>query len=151
MSSVFQRSLIFIALMVAGLTLYSIMFGMKADRYDETAIPYLNQSLPELTSWKYSRLEPLLSPQAKKEFNTEKGQSDFLVFKRLGKLQSFGKPQYQSAGTDNSNEESKFSLVVYTILAEFETGPAKIKINLAINGESYLIHHFSIQSGIFAK
>jgi hypothetical protein len=47
---------------------YALWFGMKADRFDETAVPYLETALPMLASWKYEQLEPLLSPAARRDF-----------------------------------------------------------------------------------
>jgi hypothetical protein len=64
MPSVLQRSLIFVGLLIAGLVVYSAWYGMKADRYDEAVSPFLEKALPELTSWRYARLQPLLSPEA---------------------------------------------------------------------------------------
>ncbi len=50
MSLILRRSLIFFALLLVGLVLYSVWYGMKADRYEETAIPYLESVMPKLTS-----------------------------------------------------------------------------------------------------
>jgi hypothetical protein len=62
MSLILRRSLIFFGLLLAGLVLYSFWYGIKADRYEETAIPYLESVMPKLTSWRYDQLRPLLSP-----------------------------------------------------------------------------------------
>jgi hypothetical protein len=75
MHIILKRSLIFVILMVAGLVLYALQFGMKADKYDQTAVPYLNENLPIVAKWHYSDLKPRLSPQAQNEFETENGRS----------------------------------------------------------------------------
>ena len=49
MSLVLRRSLIFFALLLGGLVLYSFWYGIKADRYEATAIPYLETAIPEIT------------------------------------------------------------------------------------------------------
>ena len=46
MSLILKRSLIFVCLMLAGLILYSWRYGIKADGYDETVIPYLDLPSP---------------------------------------------------------------------------------------------------------
>ena len=72
MSPILKRSLIFIVLMAAGLVLYMSWYNIKAERFNETAIPYLEQALPKLTSWQYPELEMLLSPTAKTVFASDK-------------------------------------------------------------------------------
>ena len=73
MPSILHRSLIFFSLLVVGLVVYAAWYGIKADRYDKVAIPYLDSALPELASWRYERLQPLLSPEARLEFDSEAG------------------------------------------------------------------------------
>ena len=72
MQSILKRSLIFFTLLLAGLLLYMHWYSIKADRHDETAIPYLESVLPTLTSWQYAQLEPLLSRSAQAAFANEK-------------------------------------------------------------------------------
>ncbi|MDH3221087.1 MAG: hypothetical protein OEO19_16275 [Gammaproteobacteria bacterium] len=72
MQSILKRSLIFFTLLLAGLLLYMYWYSIKAERHDETAIPYLESVLPTLTSWQYAQLEPLLSPSAQAAFANEK-------------------------------------------------------------------------------
>ncbi|MEE8366438.1 MAG: hypothetical protein V3R76_11670 [Gammaproteobacteria bacterium] len=149
MHPILQRSLIFIVLVVAGLVLYVLMFGMDADKYNETAIPYLNKTLPKLSNWKYSELKPMLSPKALAEFETDKGKAVYRLFTRLGKLESIGKPQYIGDKSVSSSDFGEVDLVSYTVPVVFETGPAEIKIILASNGQSYSIHHLRINSAIY--
>jgi hypothetical protein len=52
MPSILHRSLIFVGLLVVGLVVYAAWYGIKADRYDKVAIPYLDSALPELASWR---------------------------------------------------------------------------------------------------
>jgi len=149
MTSILKRSLIFIGLLIAGLAVYSLWYGVKADRYDETVVPYLEQALPELASWDYARLKPLLSPEAKAEFETDEGQAVYQLFSKLGRLESSGKPEYLGDRSDESELLGDIEVLAYTVPLQFETGPAVIKLNLANNGQRYFIHHFGIHSEIF--
>jgi hypothetical protein len=149
MGSILQRTLIFVGLLVAGLVVYSGWYGIKADRYDETVVPYLKSSLPTLTSWQYSRLKPLLSPQARIEFDSDEGQAVYRLFSKLGRLESIGTPEYLGDRSETSEELGDIEVVAYQVPLQFETGPGVIKINLASDGERYYIHHFGIHSEIF--
>ena len=150
MGSILQRTLIFIGLLVAGLVIYSTWYGIKADRHDEAVVPYLESALPQLTSWQYSQLEPLLSPQAQIEFDSDEGQAVYKLFSKLGRLESIGTPEYLGDRSETSEALGDIEVVAYQVPLQFETGPGVIKINLASDGERYYIHHFGIHSEIFA-
>ncbi len=150
MHLVLQRSLIFIALVVLGLALYVMLFSMNARRYDDTAVPYLNKTLPVIAVWKFSELTPMLSPKARAAFETDKGKQVYRQFTRLGELESIGKPQYIADQSEFSEGLGEVDIVSYTIPVVFESGPAVINILLASNGESYYIHHLGINSEIFS-
>lgn len=149
MSLILRRSLIFFALLIGGLVLYSFWYGIKADRYEETVVPYLESALPKLTSWQYEQLKPLLSPTARKDFENEKLRTAYLLFSQLGQLKSMGKPQYITDRFDSSTELGDIEIIDYQVPLQFDSGPAVIKITLAADGNLYYIHHFGFHSEIF--
>ncbi len=151
MSLLLRRSLIFIALLLGGLILYSLWFGIKADRYDDTAIPYLESSIPRLVSWQYQQLKPLLSSKAKAEFENEKLREAYQQFDRLGQLESMEKPRYTKSYNASSEMLGDVEVVEYQISSQFDSGPAIIKIKLIADGSSYYIDHFGIHSEIFTE
>ncbi len=151
MHLILKRSLIFVTLMIAGLAVYVMWFDMKAEKYDETVIPYLNKALPKVSTWNYSEFKPMLSPRALAEFETDKGQAVYQLFTRLGNLESIGKPQYLSNESESSSGLGEVEIVSYSVPVVFESGPAVIKIHLASNGQSYFIHHLGISSEIYSE
>lgn len=150
MPYILRRSLIFFILLVAGLVIYALWYGIKADRYDETAIPYLESALPRLTSWEYEQLKPLLSPSARQDFGNEKVRAAYRAFSRLGQLISMEKPQYVASQFNSSDELGEIEIVDYKVILRLDSGPAMIKIKLVADGRSYHIHHFGIHSEQFA-
>ena len=150
MGTISQRTLIFIGLLIAGLVVYASWYGIKADRYNETVVPYLESALPKLTSWQYLQLKPLLSPQAQIEFDTDKGQAVYNLFSKLGRLESIGTPEYLGDRSETSEVLGDIEVVAYQVPLQFESGPGVIKINIASDGERYYIQHFGIHSEIFA-
>ena len=151
MPTVLKRTLLFLTLMLAGVALYAFLYGISADKYDETAVPYFEKHLTDITSWKYSKLKPLLTPQAQTEFETKAGRATFLLFTQLGQFQSSGKPQFGAKGVEFSEGLGDVDIVSYTVPVVFDTGPAVIKANLVINGDSYIIQHIGISSAVFAE
>ena len=151
MTSILHRSLIFIGLLVAGLVVYVAWYGIKADRYDKVVVPFLESAIPELTSWRYARLQPLLSPDARIEFDSDEGRAVYQLFSKLGRLESQGKPEYLGDRSDTSQSLGDIQLLAYQVPLQFETGPAIIKLNVAHDGQRYFIHHFGIHSEIFVN
>jgi len=145
-----RRSLVFFVLLVAGLVVYALWFGIKADRFDETAIPYLESAIPSLTSWEYEQLKPLLSPAARRDFENEKVRAAFRSYDRLGQMISMEKPQYLASQSDSSDELGEIEVVDYKVVLQLDSGPAMVKIKLIADGKSYYIHHFGIHSEQFA-
>lgn len=150
MSLILRRSLIFIVLLVGGLVLYTLWYGMKADRYDDTAIPYLEAALPKLASWEYAQLEPLLSPSARQDFANEKVRAAYLSFSRLGQLKSMEKPRFVANRFDSNAAGEDIEIVDYQVSLQFDSGPAVIKIKLIADGKSYHVHYFGIHAEVLA-
>ena len=151
MGSLLKRTLIFFGLMAAGLIFYVVWFNMKAESYDKTAIPYLNDAIPRLTSWQLNELEPLLSAQAREKLSSEQGKAAYEHFTQLGQYKSMGKPQYKSENPGQTEELGNFRIATYNVPVEFESGPAMIKINLATTEDKIYIHQFGIHSEVFAE
>lgn len=150
MHPLLKRTLIFIALMIAGLVLYVKWFDIRADRYDETAVPYLRTAVPILTEWQIESLLPLLSPDARRDFENERLRSAYLEFSRLGKLQSMQKPQFLASASATSQSLGDVELVEYEIATQFDSGPARIKVKLLLQGGDHYLHHFGFYSEVFA-
>jgi hypothetical protein len=112
-SLILRRSLIFICLLAGGLVLYSLWYGIKADRYEETAIPYLESAIPMVSSWRYEQLDPLLSPGARADFKNEKLRAAYESFSRLGQFQSMEKPRYTASRDDISKALGDVEIVDY--------------------------------------
>jgi hypothetical protein len=151
MPSLLQRSLIFVGLLIAGLAVYALWYGIKADRYDETVVPYLQKAIPEIASWRYERLQPLLSPAARIEFDSEEGQAVYRLFSQLGRLESQGRPEYLGDRNEVTDALGDVLILAYQVPLQFETGPAVMKLNLASDGERYYLHHFGIHAEIFVR
>ena len=151
MQLILRRSLVFIALMVAGLVIYTQWFNIKANQYDETVVPYLQSALPDLVSWQFESLQLLLSPSAKGDFENEKMRDAYRSFKQLGEFRSMQKPQYLGHASSSSAVLGEIEVIDYQVVVELDSGPATIKLKLFNDGKSYFIHHFSIQSDVFAS
>ena len=149
MSLLLRRSLIFFTLLVGGLVLYSLWYGIKADRYEETAIPYIDSVMPAVTSWQAEQLIPVLSPDARVEFENDKVRAAYQSFSRLGQFQAMEKPRFVASRADSSEQLGDIELIDYEAQVQFDSGPAILKIKLVADGHSYYVRHFGFHSKIF--
>jgi hypothetical protein len=150
MSLILRRSLIFMTLLVGGLVLYSLWYGIKADRYEETAIPYIESVMPAVTSWQPEQLIPVLSPDAKLEFTNAKVRAAYQSLSRLGQFQAMEKPRFVASRADSGEQLGDVELIDYEVAVRFDSGPAILKIKLVADGHSYHVRQFGFHSEIFA-
>jgi hypothetical protein len=128
-----------------------IWFAVNASKYTEVALPYLEKNMPAVVSWDFEQFRPLLTPEALKEFEAERGQKIYKMFSKLGNLQSFEEPQFLGAKAGATVTEGSYDIVNFSMLGHFEAGDAQFTITLATEGDSYLIHYIKINSDVFIE
>jgi hypothetical protein len=129
----------------------AIWYGINSSKYEEVAKPYLEKNMPLVVSWAFEKLKPLLTPQALKAFETERGQKVYKLFSKLGTLKSFEEPQFLNAKTGVTATEGAHDVVNFSIPGHFEQGDAVVTVTLATAGDSYQIHYIHINSDVFME
>lgn len=128
-----------------------IWFSTNSSKYTEIAQPYLEKNMPAVVSWDFEQLRPLLTPEALKEFETERGQKVYKMFSKLGTLKSFEEPQFLGSKAGATIGDGAFEVVNFTMLGHFEAGVAQVSVTLATTDDSYLIHYININSDAFLE
>jgi hypothetical protein len=141
----------FFLVLVALLIGTGIWFGISSSKYTEVAKPYLEKNMPIVASWDFEKFKPLLTPNALKEFENERGQKIYKVFSKLGKLQSFEEPNFLNAKTGATVGDGAFDTVRFSMLGHFETGDAVFTVTLAEIDESYFIQYIGVDSDVFLE
>lgn len=135
--------LVFIAAVFVGSVLYE---RFKTSSYDDLAIPYLQQSLPIISTWDAQQIRQLMAPVALAKIPDQQFQETINVFSRLGRLGKLEQPRFSKihaeAGVDNSPQ----TIVEYTADAEYASGKAEIVISLLQTGNSFKVYHFNLGS-----
>jgi len=129
----------------------AIWYSISSSKYEEIAKPYLEKNMPLVVSWDLDKLKPLLTPQARKTFETERGQKVYKLFSKLGKLKSFEEPQFLNAKTGVTVAEGAHDIVNFSMPGHFEKGDAVVTVTLATVGDSYQIHYIHINSDVFME
>ena len=141
----------FILVLIIIFVCIGIWFSVNSSKYTEIAKPYLDKNMPAVVSWDFAQFKPLLTPEALKEFENERGQKIYKMFSKLGSLKSFEEPRFLGAKTGVTVSEGAYDIVNFSMLGHFDAGDALFTISLATHEDSYLIHFVNVNSDAFLE
>jgi hypothetical protein len=135
------------AVVIAVIGIVLAIFIPRALRLDREAKAYIQESVPNiLVHWNsqelVDRATPKLLEEGKSRDNIDK---IFVQFQKLGSFKSLG-TLHGSVGTMAFSGEGVITVGNYTADADFEKGPATIKIQLQRTNDSWRINAFYINS-----
>ncbi len=102
--------------------------ALKKGKYDPIAIPYIEEALPDLTTWEPLRFEQHFAREVLEGTGHDKIARMFNWYSILGPLQSFDKPEFRRISKTLGVPYP--SVLTYSVEAQFERGPALITFNL---------------------
>jgi hypothetical protein len=131
-----------IVLLAAGVISLNIFNRTQRSKYDATAVPFIEKTVPEITAeWDPAVAKRYMIPQA-----TVSGDQDlaklFAYFSKLGKLQSMETPRFVSLLVDANTG----TIITYAAPAKFTAGAATITVRLLSVGDGFQIYLFHIDS-----
>jgi hypothetical protein len=133
---------------IVGSLVYS---QIKSSRFDETAIPYLEEVVPALSHWQPDEIRSLMAQDTLARTSEEEFARAIRIFSQLGPLQSMQKPEFNRNQVAKSSDGKTRPIVEYTIEAQYERGDAVITINLIRQDGQLAIYHFGISSEVLAQ
>lgn len=137
--------LVLLILIIAmfGWSFYSYM------KYDEMAIPFINENLPLIATWDYEKYSHLFTAEAREILETEKGRKILSKFSELGALKSYDDPVYLKSESGVFAGRGAYEVFYYSIPATFEAGKANITLLLTTENDKILIYRLNIDSEVF--
>ena len=121
-------------------------FKYQESSYATTAIPYIKETLPLLSTWEVSVAKTHMTQEGLQGTSEEELKKLMDWFKKLGKLDSFEEPKLVHVSVGANAGPSK-KLLIYTIEAQFEAGAATITLRLSDLGSGkFKIHGLNINS-----
>jgi len=134
-----------IAAAVGGLELYKSHQGTE---FDKTAIPYIREVIPEISTWNPETVKALMAPEIAATIPEEKFIRAMLFFSKLGALQSIDKPEFSEAHIDQETDIGTQTIIEYKIDALYENANAEINLQLLKKGASFEIYRFNFSSEV---
>lgn len=135
---------------VIGFSSYFIYGYMQAEKYNGTAIPYIAQVLPELSSWDVERVTPCMVPEVIKTISPEDLKRLLMSLSQIGDLQSIGDATFKNESAGNSAKYPDSSVITYDIETQYSSGPVTVTLSLLDRDGQYQIYSFNFQSQALA-
>jgi len=119
---------------------------MKSSEYSETAVPYINEKIPELSTWDPEVAKKYLAPGILAETKDEDLEKLMRWFSKLGALQSIEEPQFINVSSNATVANGQQTIATYTIMAHYENGDAAITMRLLEVEGGFKIYQFHLNS-----
>ncbi len=132
-----------IIILFAGVAAYTYM---KSSEYSKTAIPYINEKIPELSTWESSVAKKYLAPEILAKTQDADLERLMRWFSKLGSLKSIEEPQFINVSSITTISSGQQTIVTYTILAHYEKGDATITMRLLEVEGGFQIYQFHLNS-----
>lgn len=142
---------VFVILLVTWfVAMVSVVIGVQiydrhqASQYDDLAVPYIMQVVPELSKWDPVTTRALMAPEALEGLSEDVFIKVIDVFSKLGRLQSIEDPKFKKLYTEEETELD--TVVAYSADAKYENGDAVIAIQLLVRDGSFEVYRFNLSS-----
>ena len=123
----------------------------QSSQYEETAVPYLNTAVPEISKWKTAIVREYMAPEAVEKISDEQFAGIIKNFSRLGNLITMDDPEFERLYTGSTAQGGEKKALKYTIDTVYENGDAVITVVLLALGDSFQVYKFDINSMALAK
>lgn len=136
--------LIYVAVVIVCATAFFIGYQyFQAKRFSATAEPYINEVLPQISSWEAGRMKNYMDPEILA--GTDSGQLASLMesLSAMGSLVKIGEPKFKNRSTGGPGEDVVISYEIETL---YSGGPATVSISLIQKGDTYNVYHFNFRS-----
>ncbi len=129
---------------------YFIYGYMQSAKYDGTAIPYIEKTLPELSSWDAERVTQCMAPEVIRTISSENLAELLKSLSQIGTLQSIGEATFKNKATGDNVQYASAPVITYDIETQYSSGPATVTLSLLERDGSYQVYYFNFQSQALA-
>lgn len=136
---------------VFGISGFFIYRQVLASRYEATAVPYINQVLPRISTWDPSLMPEYMAPEILEKVSSKQLATLMKGLSSIGELQHIGNAKFKNKSTGRFDEPAELAVITYTVDTQYSTGQSTVTISLLDLGESYRVYHFNFQSSALGR
>ena len=141
-------AILVVVVLIAGIYIW---VSFTASKYNETAIPYIEKVMPELSKWDVSVAKQYMSPEALQSVSDEDFGKLMKFLSKIGSLKSIEEPQFQKVNSSVTAGTGTLTTVIYAFTAHYENGDATITLRLKPVDSGYEIYYFNVNSMVLAE
>lgn len=123
----------------------------QADKYAATAVPYIKQVVPQISSWDPEVIRSLMSEDSLRNLAPGKFERIIEIFSQMGELQSMDEPVYKQSDSIPLADGDSRPLVRYEVKARYHKGDAVLTINLVEIDGAFKVSHFNLGSEVLSN
>lgn len=139
---------VFLVIIVLGIVGVTIL-AVKGRALDKESKQYVDAAVPAIVSgWDITEIQKRASPEFKAAVKAEDLEKLVGMFRRLGKLKAYNGAK-GDANISVTSQHGKVISAAYIASADFDTGPAEIKMSLIKHGDQWQLLGLHINSKVF--
>jgi hypothetical protein len=132
---------------VAGIAIVAV----RGSGLDKESREYVDAAVPEILSkWDITEIQNRASPEFKAAVKSDDLEKLVRVFRRLGTFKAYNGAKGQARIAVMAGQGKVIS-AAYVVSADFETGPAEIKLSLIKHGDQWQLLGISAFSKVFLE
>lgn len=126
----------------------AILTSSKSVDHEQVFVPYIEKTIPELTTWEQEAYKTHMSKEAFEGATKAQWNLYLSKFSHLGSLQSIGVPELQQSKTLSSISGSSTTYAVYLVPVTFDTGLAHVQLGIESKNDKIQINSVKFLSDI---
>lgn len=126
--------------------LVAVWSGYKSSQYEETAIPYMDTAIADISTWELETFKKYLTASELEDINQSDLEKLIRALSKMGKLVEIGEYQFNTVTSRALAGGGSGTFVTYTVPATYENGNATLIITLKEEADSFSVYHFKLNS-----
>ena len=140
----------FIFVIIVTISSYFIYSYMLTSEYADTAIPYMEKVLPQISTWDAEIVKQYMAPEVLANVTDKNLQELMAALSVIGTLESVGEYSFENKVSGDDDQLGAATVITYEIDAQYSSGEAIVTLRLLVRGDSYEVYHFNFQSQALA-
>ena len=136
---------------VAGFSAYFGYGAYQSSQYDSTAVPYIQEVLPKISTWDPEVVKQCMAPEVLQNITDENLRDIMGALAQIGELQSIGEMKFKKKATGGVGDLVQQPVITYTVNAQYSSGETIVTIALLDKGGIYEVYHFNFESDALFK
>ncbi|MCK4503767.1 MAG: hypothetical protein KAU22_12095 [Desulfuromonadales bacterium] len=135
---------------VVGFSSYFSYGYYLSSKYADTAIPYMEEVLPQISTWDADIVRQYMAPEVLQTVTAENLKNLMAALSKIGELKSISKFSFQNEVSGDNVQFVGGTVITYEVEAEYSSGATVVTIRLLLRDDSYQVYHFNFQSQALA-